>query len=71
MKQKKKYKKTLTSPKSQGSFNIPLSLNNQADRNNNMENLNNKINRIDLSRIARLSKRRKKQIKRLLKSEFR
>ena len=37
----------MTSPKSQGSFNILLSLNDQVDKNNNMEILNNKINRID------------------------
>ena len=49
-----KYKKTLTSPKSQGSFNILLSLNDQVDKNNNMEILNNKINRIDF--IAQLVK---------------
>ena len=49
-----KYKKTLTSPKSQGSFNTLLSLNDQAGKNNNIENLNNKINRTDL--VAQLVK---------------
>jgi len=48
-----KYKKTLTSPKSQGSFNTLLSLNDQADKNNNIEILN-KINRTDL--VAQLVK---------------
>jgi len=43
----------LTSPKSQGSFNTLLSLNDQADKNNNIEILN-KINRTDL--VAQLVK---------------
>ena len=43
----------MTSPKSQGSFNTLLSLNDQADKNNNIEILN-KINRTDL--VAQLVK---------------
>ena len=43
----------MTSPKSKGSFNTLLSVNDQADKNNNIENLN-KINRTDL--VAQLVK---------------